>query len=60
MCCWTVADDVFPKGGYGGLDVAIQGVQLERLLGCQVLDTGYCSMSVLNLGNWGVVTYRIQ
>ncbi len=59
MCCWLVVGDVFPEGGYGGLDVVVLGVQLGELLGCQVLGIGYCSTSVFNLGNWGVAIHRV-
>ncbi len=60
MYCWSVVGDVFPEGGYGGLDIATPDTQLGKLLGYQMLDTGYCSTNVLNLGNWGVATYRVQ
>ncbi len=52
--------DVFPEGRYDGLDVAISDAQLGKLLGYQILDTGYCSMNVLNLGNWSVATCHVQ
>ncbi len=60
MYCWLVAGVVFPEGRYGGLDIAVPGAQLGELLGYQVLGIGYCSTSVLNLGNWGVVICHIQ
>ncbi len=53
-------NDVFPENGYDGLDIAIQNTQLEKLLECRVLDTGYCSIGVFNLGSWGVATHCIQ
>ncbi len=52
--------DVFLEDGYDGLDIATSGIQLGKLLEYQVLDTGYCSTSVFNLGNWGVAIRRIQ
>ncbi len=62
MCCRSVTNDILLEGGYGGLDVAIQDIQLEKPLECfgQVLDTGYCNTNVFNLGNWDVATCRIQ
>ncbi len=60
VCCWSVVDDVLSKGGYGGLDIIIQDVQLGKLLECRILDIGYCNMNVFNLGNWGVVICRVQ
>ncbi len=51
VCYWSVADDVFSKGGYDDLDIVIQSVQLEKLLEYQILDIGYCNKSVFHLGN---------
>ncbi len=38
----------------------MQNTQLGKLLGYQVLDTGYCNTNVLNLENWNVATCRVQ
>ncbi len=33
---------------------------MGKLLGYQVLDTGYCNTSIFNLGNWVITIHRIQ
>ncbi len=40
-------------------DIAISDIQLRKLLEYRMLDIGYCSTNVLNLGNWDIVTHRV-